>query len=168
MTKIFTKNFKSFNIRQNCGDIIGLHLKFLWTNILLRKTPVLKRKGKPDFCCTGQVIWRRNWEWKELKTGMKIIYSGNFEGRQSLKIGKTTLALFLCDWFLKHVKSFLSLDSLLWIGIIEPHFRYCCWMWDVTEHPTCRKWKNRAARSIKNSSFDAQVYLYCVDWDGKQ
>ena len=41
---------------------------------------------------------------------------------------------------------------------MEPHFRYCCSVWDcagLTEINQLQKLQNRAARIITNSSFDA-------------
>ena len=61
--------------------------------------------------------------------------------------------------FLKHAKTFLGLETLknLYTGIVEPHFRYCCSVWDCagsTELNQLQKLQNRAARILTNSSFD--------------
>ena len=66
--------------------------------------------------------------------------------------------------FLRHAKSFLPKETpketlqTLYTGIVEPHFRYCCSIWGcaaLTEINQLQKLQNRAARIIKNSSFDA-------------
>ena len=61
--------------------------------------------------------------------------------------------------FLRHAKSFLPIASLklLYTGIVEPHFRYCCSVWGCagsTNINLLQKLQNRAARIITNSSFD--------------
>ena len=61
--------------------------------------------------------------------------------------------------FLKHAKSFLPLETLkiLYTGIVEPHFRYCCSVWGcagTTEINQLQKLQNRAARIVTNSSYD--------------
>ena len=61
--------------------------------------------------------------------------------------------------FLRHAKSFLPLASLktLYTGIVQPHFRYHCSVWDCagsTEMNQLQKLQNRAARIITNSSID--------------
>ena len=62
--------------------------------------------------------------------------------------------------FLKHAKSFLPKETLkiIYTGIVEPHFRYCCSVWGCagsTEINQLQKLQNRAARIVTNSSFDA-------------
>ena len=62
--------------------------------------------------------------------------------------------------FLKHAKSFLSVDvqKILYSGIMEPHLRYCCSVWGcagLSNLNQLQKLQNRAARLITNSSFDA-------------
>ena len=62
--------------------------------------------------------------------------------------------------FLKHAKSILPLETLnrLYAGVVEPRFRYCCFVWaccGVTEKTHLQKLKNRASRIITNSNFDA-------------
>ena len=52
--------------------------------------------------------------------------------------------------FLKHAKSFLPEEILriLYTGIVEPHFRYCCLVWGctgVTEINQLQKLQNCAA-----------------------
>ena len=61
--------------------------------------------------------------------------------------------------FLRHVKTFLTQETLknLYIGIIEPHFRYSCSVWRCAgsnELSQLQKLQNRAARILTNSSFD--------------
>ena len=61
---------------------------------------------------------------------------------------------------LKYAKSFLPMEALktLYRGIVEPHFRYCCFVWGCcgsVEISHLQKLQNRAARVITNSSFDA-------------
>ena len=43
-------------------------------------------------------------------------------------------------------------------GILEPHFRYCCYVWGCcgnTDINQLKKLQNRAARIVTNSSFDS-------------
>ena len=61
--------------------------------------------------------------------------------------------------FLKHAKTFLRPETLKtpYIGIVEPHIRYCCSVWGCagsTELNQLQKLQNRAARIITNSSFE--------------
>ena len=63
---------------------------------------------------------------------------------------------------LKHAKNFLTQGSLktLYSGIVEPHFRYCCSVWDkcgATEKNHLQKLQNRAARILTNIHFDADA-----------
>ena len=60
---------------------------------------------------------------------------------------------------LKHAKTSQQQETLktLYIGIVEPHFRYCCSVWGCagsTELNQLQKLQSRAARIIANSSFD--------------
>ena len=62
--------------------------------------------------------------------------------------------------FLKHVRNILPMASLkiLYSGIVEPHFRYCCSEWGccgATDINQLQKVQNRAARIVMNSSFDS-------------
>ena len=61
--------------------------------------------------------------------------------------------------FPRHAKSFLPKESslTLYTGIVEPHLRYCCSVWNCagsTEINRLQKLQNRAARLITNNSFD--------------
>ena len=61
---------------------------------------------------------------------------------------------------LKHAKSFLPLESLktLYLGVVEPHFRYCCsdcGCCGSTGINHLQKLQNRAARIVFSSSIDA-------------
>ena len=60
---------------------------------------------------------------------------------------------------LKHAKSFLPKETLQtrYMGIFEPHFRYCSSVWGctgLTDVKQLQKLQNRTARIITNSSFD--------------
>ena len=73
--------------------------------------------------------------------------------------------------FLKHAKTFLLQETLkiLYTGIVEPHFRYCCSVWGCagsTELNQLQKLQNRAARIITNSSFDtsSRPLIYRLGW----
>ena len=61
--------------------------------------------------------------------------------------------------FLKHAKKFLPRVTLenLYTGIVEPHLRYCCFVWGCcgsSEINQLQKLQNRASRIVTNSSFD--------------
>ena len=61
--------------------------------------------------------------------------------------------------FLKHAKKFLPRVTLenLYIGIVKPHFRYCCSIWGCCGSRQInqpQKLQNRAAKIVTNSSFD--------------
>ena len=61
---------------------------------------------------------------------------------------------------LKHAKNFLPESSLrsLYLGIVEPHFCYCCSLWGCSGSNALlqlQKLQNRAARILANSAFDA-------------
>ena len=57
----------------------------------------------------------------------------------------------------------------LYIGIVEPHFRYCCSVWGCcgkTDLNHLQKLQNRAARIVSNSSYDApsKPLLQKLEW----
>ena len=61
--------------------------------------------------------------------------------------------------FLKHAKNVLPMETLrtIYTGIVEPHFRFCCSVWDCTgstQIKQLQKLQNRAARIVTNSSYD--------------
>ena len=61
---------------------------------------------------------------------------------------------------IRHAKSFLPKHTLkvLYQGLVEPHFRFCCSVWGtcrVTTRCTLEKLQNRAIRIMTDSPFDA-------------
>ena len=61
---------------------------------------------------------------------------------------------------IKHAKKFLPSGVLqkMYRGIFEPHFSYCCSVWDCcseTKLNSLQKIQNRAARITTNSLYDA-------------
>ena len=53
-----------------------------------------------------------------------------------------------------------NLLTILYLGLVEPHFRYCCSVWGscgVTTRKNLDKLHNRAIRIITNSSYDVSV-----------
>ena len=61
---------------------------------------------------------------------------------------------------IRHAKQFLPKHTLkvLYQGLVEPHFRFCCSVWGtcgVTTRCTLEKLQNRAIRIITDSPFDA-------------
>ena len=50
---------------------------------------------------------------------------------------------------LMRVRSFISIDASIQIyqGLIQPHFDYCCTVWDGLGETLSTKLQNRAARS---------------------
>ena len=62
--------------------------------------------------------------------------------------------------FLKFAKKILPQEILsqIYSGIVEPHFHYCCSVWGScgeSRRLTLPKLRNRAARVVTNSSYDA-------------
>ena len=63
--------------------------------------------------------------------------------------------------FLKHARNILPVASLktLFLGIVEPHFRYCCSVWGCCGTTDINleifKLQIRAARIVTNSSYDS-------------
>ena len=62
--------------------------------------------------------------------------------------------------FLKYAKKFLLLKvlNLIYKGVVEPHFRYCCSVWGncgESKKNALQKLQHRAARIVTNSSYDA-------------
>ena len=60
---------------------------------------------------------------------------------------------------LKYSKKFLSLETVqkMYLGIVDPHIRYCCSVWGCTGDTILQKLQkiqNRAARIVTNSPFD--------------
>ena len=60
---------------------------------------------------------------------------------------------------LKYSKKFLSLETVqkMYLGIVDPHIRYCCSVWGCagdTILQKLQKIQNRAARIVTNSPFD--------------
>ncbi len=72
----------------------------------------------------------------------------------------------------KRVRSFITIDASIQIyqALIQPHFDYCCTVWDglgETLSTKLQKLQNRAARVIMRSSYDtdASVLLDNLRWD---
>ena len=69
---------------------------------------------------------------------------------------------------LKYSKKFLSLETVqkMYLGIVEPHIRYCCSVWGCSGDTILQKLQkiqNRAARIVTNSPFDkASLPLICI------
>ena len=64
--------------------------------------------------------------------------------------------------FLKYAKKFLPLKilNLIYKGVVEPHFQYCCSVWGncgESKKNVLQKLQNRAARLVTNSSYDASA-----------
>ena len=60
---------------------------------------------------------------------------------------------------LKYSKKFLSLETVqkMYLGIVEPHIRYCCSVWGCAGDKILQKLQklqNRAARIVTNSPFE--------------
>ena len=50
--------------------------------------------------------------------------------------------------------------KMLYLGLVEPYFRYYCFVWDsygITTLKTLDKLQNRVIRIITNSAYDASV-----------
>ena len=50
--------------------------------------------------------------------------------------------------------------KMLYLGLVEPHFRYCCSVWGscgVTTEKTLEKLQNRVIRMITNNAYDVSV-----------
>ena len=63
---------------------------------------------------------------------------------------------------IKYAKEVLPLNLLkmLYLGLVEPHVRYCCSVWGscgATTRKILDKLQNRAIRIITNSSYDVSV-----------
>ena len=63
---------------------------------------------------------------------------------------------------IKHAKKAfpLNLLKMLYLGLVEPHFRYCCSIWgscEATTRKTLNKSQNRAIQIITNSAYDVSV-----------
>ena len=64
--------------------------------------------------------------------------------------------------FLKFAKKFVPKDALIkmYHGIVEPHFRYCGFVWGGcrgTRLQTIQKLQSRAAKIVTNSSYDVSA-----------
>ena len=64
--------------------------------------------------------------------------------------------------FLKYAKKVLrtKILNLIYKGLVEPHFRYCCSVWGNSGESTknaLQKLQNRAAGIAKNSSYNASA-----------
>ena len=63
---------------------------------------------------------------------------------------------------IKYAKKVLPLNLLkmLYLGLVKPHLRYCCFVWGSRGATTCKtldKLQNRAIRIITNSAYDESV-----------
>ena len=63
---------------------------------------------------------------------------------------------------IKYAKKVLptNLVEMLYLGLVEPHFRYCCSVWGacgITSRKTLDKLQNRAIHIIANSGYDMFV-----------
>ena len=66
---------------------------------------------------------------------------------------------------LKRVRSFITIDASTQIyqSLIQPHFDYCCMVWDglgETLSTKLQKLQNRAARVVMRSSYDTQIKVF--------
>ena len=71
--------------------------------------------------------------------------------------------------FLKYAKKFLPLKILnqIYIGVVEPHFRYCCSVWGncrESKKNVLQKQQNCGATIITNSSAYASPLLAKLQW----
>ena len=68
---------------------------------------------------------------------------------------------------LKRVRSYITIDASIQIyqALIQPHFDYCCTVWDglgETLSTKLQKLQNRAARVIMRSSYDTDASRKCI------
>ncbi len=68
---------------------------------------------------------------------------------------------------LKRVRSFITIDASIQIyqALIQPHFDYCCTVWDglgETLSTKLQKLQNRAARVIMRSSYDTDASVLLI------
>ena len=73
--------------------------------------------------------------------------------------------------FLQYAKKFLPMQTLnlIYKGIVEPHFRYCCSVWGCcgeSREETLQKLQNRTAIIVTNSSYNlpASTLLGNLKW----
>ena len=71
------------------------------------------------------------------------------------------------------LRKYYTQDTLsqMYSGIVEAHFRYCCSVWGScgeSRRLTLQKLKNRAARIVTNSSYDASAdaLIQRLNWPG--
>ena len=90
-------------------------------------------------------------------------------------IGKSTLVLAKVSravGFLKYSKRSFPISAVrtLYNSIVEPHFLYCRSVWDccsATEIQHLQRLRNRAARIVTSSAYDAPIKPIFDDWGGK-
>ena len=116
----------------NSGELIQAHFK-ISAEVIEQKTSV-KYLG---------VILDNQMKWKD---HINLISS---------KVSRTTEMI-------KYAKKVLpfNLLKMLYLGLVEPHFRYCCSAWGsygATTRKTLDKLQNRAIHIIKNSAYDVSV-----------
>ena len=107
----------------------------------------------------------------ELKVVQKTKYLGgqmdfSLDWKEHIKAVSTKVSRVI--GFLRHAKSFLPIASskILYTGSVEPHFRNCCSVWGCagsTDTNQLQKLHNRAARIIRNSSFDTPSRLLITE-----
>ena len=88
--------------------------------------------------------------------GVKVDISLDWKEHIKAISGKVSRA----TGFLKHARNILPKPSLktLYSGLVEPHFRYCCYVWGcsgTTDINQLQKLQNRAARIVTNSNYDS-------------
>ena len=114
----------------------------------------------------------------ELDTVMKTSYLGvnidsSLDRKVHIKAKSTEVSRAI--GFLRHARNFLPQDTLkiLYKGIVEQHFRYCCSVWGCcrkTELNQLQNLQSRAVTIVTNSSYDApsKPLLHKLEWNSIQ
>ena len=100
--------------------------------------------------------------------GVYTDHTLNWKKQIQLIATKVSRALGILNYS-KHLFQFETLKSL-YKSIIEPHFRYCCSVWQYcgkTEIDRRQKIQNRAARIVTNSNYDApsMLLIQSLGWE---
>ena len=144
-------------------------------NVAKTHSMLITTKQKRNILQDTNLNWELNIRESELEVVQKTKYLGvqidhSLDWKEQIKAVSAKVSRAV--GFLKHAKNFLPRETLTtrYIGIVEPHFRYCFSVWGCcgsTEINQLQKLQNRAARIVTNSSFDtpSRPFIEELGWN---
>ena len=138
-------NKPSLNATKTQSMILG-------SGVQLRSLGLNDDMASPDFQIKeDRIAYKSNVKY----LGVQIDSQLSWKEHITVALSKTSRGVGM----LKYSKKFLSLETVqkMYLGIVEPHIRYCCSVWGCAGDTILQKFQkiqNRAARIAANSPFD--------------